>query len=165
MKGLTDFINESLVNESQNALDGAAYYPNNWDLADIFDETDCGKPAKLKNVDWGEYFDADYVEANQKNIVKYFTDFFAACNSIELVDCGNVGEGEFNEEWLREEVGIGLDECGVALFKDGDDGTWTIITFTKEMSALPKSQREALLNLITKYEDSGYYVEYFDAIK
>lgn len=164
MKNLKDYINESLVNESQNFLNGAESYPNNWDLADIFNETDHGKPTKLKNVDWKEYFDADYMEANQKNIVKYFTDFFAACNSIELVDCGNVGEGEFNDETFREEVEIGLDKCGVALFKDGDDGTWTIITFTKEMNALPKSQREALLNLITKYENGGYYVEYFDAI-
>ena len=47
MKNLKDFINESLVNESQNFLDGAESYPNNWDLADIFDETDGGKAAKL----------------------------------------------------------------------------------------------------------------------
>lgn len=164
MIDLKDFINEALVSESQNFLDGAESYPNNWDLVDIFNETDGGKATKLKNVDWEEYFDTDYVEANQKNIVKCFTDFFAACDSIELVDCGNVGEGEFNEEWLREEIGIGLDKCGAALFKDGDDGTWTIITFTKEMSALPKSQREILSKLITKYENDGYYVEYFDVI-
>ncbi len=165
---LKDFITEALattINEGISFLDGADYYPNNWDLIDIFDETDGGKASKLKNFDWEEYFDVDYVEANKNKIVKHFTDFFAACNSIQNVDCGNVDEGGFNDEWLREEIGIDSDECGVALAKDGDDGTWTIITFTKEIDSLPNPQQTALLNMMSKYEESGsYYIEYFDAI-
>jgi hypothetical protein len=163
---LKDFLTEALVNEAQSFLDGCESYPSNWDLIDIFDETDGGKPAKLKNVDWAYYFDdEDFVERNKQKIIKQFTDFFAACNSIQNVDCGNVGEGGFNDEMFREEIGIEPDECGVGLFKDGDDGTWTIITFTKEIDSLPKPQQTALLNMMSKYENSGwYYVEYFDAV-
>jgi hypothetical protein len=159
-------LRESAVNEAQSFLDGCESYPSNWDLIDIFDETDGGKPAKLKNVDWAYYFDdEDFVERNKQKIIKQFTDFFAACNSIQNVDCGNVGEGGFNDEMFREEIGIEPDECGVGLFKDGDDGTWTIITFTKEIDSLPKPQQTALLNMMSKYENSGwYYVEYFDAV-
>ena len=144
---LKDFINEALVNEAQSFLDGCDSYPSNWDLIDIFDETDGGKPAKLKEVDWAYYFDdEDFVERNKSKIIKQFTDFFAACNSIYNSDCGNVGEDGFNDEWFREEIGIDNDECGVALHKDGDDGTWTIVTFTKELDRLPKPQQTALLN-------------------
>ena len=165
MKGLTEFINESLVNESQNFLDGAESYPDNWDLADIFDETDGGKAAKLKQYDWTNYFDVDFVDEKGKDIIKLYTNFFAACDSVRNADVGNVGEDEFNDEEIRDYADISSDECGVALHKDGDDGTWTIITFKKPINKLPKPQQTAILDLMTKYSDSGwYYVEYFDAI-
>lgn len=160
IKDLKDFINESLVNESQNFLDGAEDYPNNWDLADIFNKTGGGKAVQLKKLNWLNYFDEAFVKRNKSKIVKHFTDFFAACESIELVDCGNVEEGGFSDEWFREEIGIDPDTSGVALFKDGDDGTWTIITCTK--NTLSKSQQEAVSNMMAKYENNDrYYVEYF----
>lgn len=166
MKGLKDFINESLVNESQNFLDGAESYPDNWDLVDIFNETDGGKAAKLKQYDWTNYFDEDFVQKNESKIVKYFTDFFAACASVRNSDVGNVGEDEFNDEEIRDWAGISSDECGVALHKDGDDGTWTIITFKKPIDKLPKPQQTALSNMIEKYKNNSgwYYIEYFNAI-
>jgi hypothetical protein len=161
---LKDFLTESLVTESF-WLDSCEEYPNNWDLADIFDETD-GAAAKIKSYDWTNYFDADFVDEKGKDIIKLFTNFFAACDSVRNSDVGNVDEGGFNDEEVRDFADITSDECGVALHKDGDDGTWTIVTFKKPIDELPKPQQTAILDLMTKYSDSGWYiVEYFDAIE
>lgn len=165
---LKDFLMESLaitINESINFLNGIDNFPSNWDLVDIFDETDMGKPAKLKNVAWDDYFEPDFIEANFDNIVKFFADFFSACDSIRTVDCGNIDEGGFNDEMFRKEVNIDSDEQGIALFKDGDDGVWTIITLVKPIKKLPPMWKKAVETAIEIYKNSGWYcIEYFDKL-
>lgn len=165
---LKDFINESLKKKPINEsfwLDECNEYPSNWALCDIFHETNRGAAAKLKNFDWEEYFDTDFVEAQGKNIIKTYTNFFEACSSISNEDVGNVDEGGFEDEEVRDYANISSDECGVALHKDGDDGTWTIITFKQPIDDMPKAQQSAVLDLMSKYSDSGMYiVEYFDTI-
>lgn len=161
MKDLKDFVVESLtINESVSFLDGCGSYPDNWDLVSIFRETDGGNSSKLKSYDWADYFDEDFVEAHKKDIIDLFTNFFAPVNSISNDDLGNLDEGSLDDEEVRDDLGIDEDH-GVALHKDGDDGTWTVITFTKDINKLPSKQEKAIFNLISKYEDAGYYIEWW----
>ena len=164
MKNLKDFINESIVNESVSFLDMVEYYPSNWDLAGIFDATDGGKASELKKYDWGEFFDVDFIDAHDKDIVKLYTNFFAACDSVYNSDIGNVEEDGFNDSEVRDTADISDKECGVALHKDGDDGTWTIIKFKKPIDKLPKAQQDAIWVVTSKFEESYYDIEYFDAV-
>jgi hypothetical protein len=162
MKNLVQYINEAKNSNPFVETDG---FPSNWDLVDIFDETDMGKPEKLKEVAWDDYFEPDFVEAKLDDIVKFFADFFSACDSIRTVECGNVGEDGFNDEWFRDEVSIDSDEQGIALFKDGDDGVWTIVTLVKPIKRLPAAWRKAVETVIEIYKNSGwYYIEYFDKL-
>lgn len=160
---LKDLINESLmVNESYDFMNDCDTYPSNWDLVDIYDEI-YNNPSKLKSYDWSDYFDEDFIETHNKDIIKFFINFFAGIAYINNYDLGNVDD--FSDEFIREEASIGEDECGVALSKDGDDGTWTIITFKKPLNKLPKNQQQAIHTLLDIYDNSGWYiVEYFDAI-
>lgn len=161
MKNLKDFITESLtINESVSFLDNCDTYPDNWDLVSIFRETNGGNSSKLKSYDWDDYFDEDFVEAYKKDIIDLFTNFFAPVNFISNDDLGNLDEGSLDDEEVRDDLGIDGDH-GVALHKDGDDGTWTVIIFTKDINKLPSKQEKAIFSLISKYEDAGYYIEWW----
>lgn len=160
MENLKDFIIESLtINESVSFLDNCDSYPDNWDLVSIYNKTR-GNSSKLKSYDWNDYFDEDFVEAHKKDIIDLFTNFFAAVDSISNDDLGNLEEGSLDDEEVRDDLGI-FGDYGVALHKDGDDGTWTVITFTKDINKLPSKQEKAIFSLMSKYEDAGYYCEWW----
>lgn len=162
MKNLTDFIAESLLVMESNTDFLDDLYLDNWDLADIFHETNGGAPAQLKKIDWYDYFKGD--EKYIKDIVKFFTTFFKAIDYVQQNDLGNVHVGDLQtvlDEWTREEFNIDEDAEGFAVWKDGDDATWTIFTLVKEYDELPKPQRDALDALLDKYENIGYQIEWF----
>lgn len=160
MKNLKDFITESLtINESVSFLDNCDTYPDNWDLATIYNKTS-GNSSKLKSYDWTNHFDEDFVEEYKNDIIDLFTNFFAAVDSVSNDDLGNLEEGSLDDETVRDDLGI-FGDYGVALHKDGDDGTWTVITFSKDINKLPSKQEKAIFSLISKYEDAGYYFEWW----
>lgn len=160
MKALKDFINESVVNEGTSFLDNI-YCPDNWDLVSIFSKIK-GNPSNLKNIDMEDYFD-EY-EEYKKDIDKLMLNFFKSVDRLYRVDLGNLDEGAFEDEMVREEAGIADDECGFALHKDGDDATWTICILKKDINSLPVAQEKAIFNLLSKYEDEWYIIEHFDTI-
>lgn len=162
IKNLTDFIAESLLVMESNTDFLDDLYLDNWDLAEIFHETNGGAPAQLKKIDWHEYFEGD--EKYIKDIVKFFTTFFKAIDYVQQNDLGNIHVGDLQivlDEWTREEFNIDEDAAGFAVWKDGDDATWTIFTLVKEYDKLPKPQRDALDALLDKYENIGYQIEWF----
>lgn len=162
MKNLTDFITESLLVMESNTDFLDDLYLDNWGLADIFHETNGGAPAQLKKIDWYEYFEGD--EEYIKDIVKFFTTFFKAIDYVQQNDLGYVHVGDLEtilDSETREAFNIDEDAAGFAVWKDGDDATWTIFTLVKEYDKLPKPQRDALDALLDKYENIGYQIEWF----
>lgn len=161
---LKDFLIESLniITESKINFNKSKYWPDNWQLSDIFNDYYTNYNA-LKDVDWEDYFDEDFVKkTGNKEFVKFFDTLFKGVDFMHLSDLGNVGEGGFSEDYIRDKAGIGEDQSGLAIHADGDNKTWTIIGLKDELNKLPKATQDAWKSILDIYEKNGQYIiEYF----
>lgn len=162
---LKDFLIESLdiITESKINFQKAEYFPDNWQLSDIFNDYYSNHNA-LKDIDWEDYFDEDFVKkTGDKEFVKFFDTLFKGVDFMHLSDLGNVEEDGFsNNEYIRDEAGINDGQPGLAIHADGNGGTWTIIGLKDILYKLPKATQDAWKDILGAYKKTGrYIVEYF----
>lgn len=160
MKKLNDFLYEALVNES--FLKKCDSFPGQFDLREIFEQTK-GDPSKLKDIDFREYFGDDF-ESNEKQIINLFTNILKSVSDIRGVDISSVApDGGFENPDVREEAELDDDDSGIVL-SDNDGENLTLLVFKKPLEKLPSAQQKAIKELMVKYEDEHWLIEYFDAI-
>ena len=152
MKNLSDFINESLVNESKiNEAITPIYPPATgtppaWDLVKLIRNIN-GDIKRAQKIDYDDYM-INYND-NVKNDLDVFFTILSTLVEGSIIECGNMDEGGFSDPDIKEEIGLERNDHGFALHSDGDDGDWSVFTYKKRPNAQQKKFIQELVDLFT----------------